>query len=244
MKTRQVTVVIGVRANPEENQRIRNAKATLLALNLQDIPRWNYRIILVEQDIRARLKADLSPVADRYIFAPNPGPYNRGWAFNIGTSLAARTSNVLCLVDADILVPPDFLRRGLTAFNAGHLAVQPYSEIAYLDAGSTKRAIQDRLASSLEAFEVNDYLGTVFSNSQGGCIWVDTTLYLNIGGHDENFRGWGCEDREFWDRLARNTSTKQLSGRLLHLDHPEPSKENRCFKANQLLYRKRTLRDR
>ena len=42
--------VVGVRAVMHEPARLRNAQACLQALNLQEIPRWRYRIVLVEQD--------------------------------------------------------------------------------------------------------------------------------------------------------------------------------------------------
>jgi hypothetical protein len=57
----------------------------------------------------------------------------------------------------------------------------------------------------------------------GGCIWVDASVYEQVGGHDERFRGWGKEDAEFWYRLARSTRITKLPGRLLHLYHPRPS---------------------
>ena len=81
---RSVTVVMGVRCNPSEPERLANAKICLQALNVQTLPRWRYRIVVVEQDETPRLERELAPFADKYVFAYNPGPYNRGWAFNIG----------------------------------------------------------------------------------------------------------------------------------------------------------------
>ena len=233
---RDLTVVIGMRAMPGEAQRRRNAVACLRALNLQDLPRWRYRIIVVEQDRTSQLEATLAPLADRYLFAYNAGPYNRGWAFNIGAALPASRAGVLCLIDADILVPPDFLRQGLEAVQAGRPAVLPYSEVIYLNAASTERAIKDRLAAPRAVLNAHDYHGQVFTTSQGGCMWVDAALYHQLGGHDERFRGWGREDREFWDRLARATPIARLPGTLFHLDHPRPAMEDAWALANQALY--------
>jgi glycosyltransferase involved in cell wall biosynthesis len=233
---RDVTVVVGVRDVPGEPSRRRNAEACLRALNFQDLPRWRYRIVLVEQDDGPRLQGAISALADRYVFARNPGPYNRGWGFNVGARAVPDRAGALCLIDADLLVPPDFLRRGLEALRAGRRAALPYQEVVYLDAGSTERAIRERLADPMRAAEPRSYDGQAFRTSQGGCVWVEAGLYHAIGGHDERFRGWGWEDREFWSRLSRATGVERLPGSLLHLDHPRPAMGDRAALENQRLH--------
>ena len=231
---RNVTVVMGVRCNPDEPERLANAKICLQALNVQTLPRWRYRIVVIEQNETPRLERELAPFADKYVFAYNPGPYNRGWAFNIGAVTAK--DEVLLLIDADLLVEPDFLKRGLKQFEKGKRALLPYTEVLYLDAKSTAEAIQNYLSAPARALEPNGYKGRLFSTSQGGCIWVDAKLYREIGGHDERFRGWGREDREFWDRLSRVTRIEQARGRQLHLYHKRPAEEDSWATANQDLY--------
>lgn len=235
-QTRTLTVVMGVRVSANEPQRLKNAKICLQALNLQDLPRWQYRIIVVEQDHAPQVERELAPYVDKYIFAYNPGPYNRGWGFNVGAAAANGQGDVLCLIDADLLVQPDFLRTILQRFESGKRAVQPYTEVVYLDARSTDRAIKDFLAAPMRRLDSNNYRGRLFSTSQGGCIWVASSMYYEIGGHHEGFRGWGREDREFWDRLSRFTAIEQLPGRQLHLDHPRPAEEDRWALANHDLY--------
>jgi glycosyltransferase involved in cell wall biosynthesis len=232
-RARSVTVVMGIRCNPSEPERLAHAKICLQALNVQSLPRWRYRIVVVEQDEMPRLETELKPFVDKYVFAYNPGPYNRGWGFNIG---AVRAGGVLCLIDADLLVASDFLQRGLEQFEQGKRALLPYTEVLYLDAKSTAEAIRKYLAAPARPLEPNGYKGRLFSTSQGGCIWVESTLYREIGGHDERFRGWGREDREFWDRLSRATRIEQARGRQLHLHHTRPAEEDSWATANQDLY--------
>ncbi|HEX6728685.1 MAG TPA: glycosyltransferase, partial [Pyrinomonadaceae bacterium] len=235
-EARTVTVVMGIRAAAEEPQRLANAKICLQALNLQDLPRWKYRIIIVEQDQASRLERELAPYVDKYIFVYNPGPYNRGWGFNVGACASGGHEDVLCLIDADLIVAPGFLQRVLRSFEQGKRAVLPYKEVSYLDSQTTERVIRDYLAGPLRPLEANNYRGRLFSTSQGGCIFVASSLYHEIGGHDERFRGWGREDREFWDRLSSVTNIEQLPGRQLHLSHPRPNEEDSWATANQELY--------
>jgi glycosyltransferase involved in cell wall biosynthesis len=235
-ESRSVTVVMGIRCRPDEPERLANAKICLQALNVQTLPRWRYRIVVVEQDDEPRLERELAPFADRYVFAHNPGPYNRGWAFNIGTVGPGTKDSVLCLIDADLLVRPDFLESCLRRFAEGQRALLPYSEVLYLDAKSTARVVKHYASAPARPLEANGYRGRLFNTSQGGCIWVDSTLYREIGGHDERFRGWGREDREFWDRLSRVTRIAQTPGRQLHLYHKRPAEEDSWALANQDLY--------
>lgn len=232
---REVTVVMGIRAAAAEPERLANARICLQALNLQNLSRWRYRIVVVEQDEQPRLARELAPFVDKYVFAYNPGPYNRGWGFNVG-ACAGGSAELLCLIDADLLVPPDFLQRGLQSFESGKRAILPYTEVLYLDAPATEIAIGDYLAAPLLPLETNKYQGRLFDTSQGGCIWVASSLYQEIGGHDERFRGWGREDREFWERLNRATESQQLPGRQLHLNHTRPQEEDSWATANQVLY--------
>ena len=233
---RELAVIVGVRAGVGETDRLRNAKACLQALNLQDLERWRYRIIIVEQDSEPRLESALAPLADRYVFAYNPGPYNRGWGFNVGACLPA-AAKILCLIDADLLVSPSFLSNGLKQFMAGSRALRPYNEIVYLDRPSTGQAIQRRMDAPMSSDSAEYNSGQVFHDSNGGCIWVEARLYEEIGGHDERFRGWGWEDRDFWRRLARLTAIETMQGRMHHLDHTRLQMNDRWATANSELDR-------
>jgi glycosyltransferase involved in cell wall biosynthesis/SAM-dependent methyltransferase len=233
---REVNIVVGVRAKPGEPERLRNAKACLWALNLQSIPRWRYRIILVEQDREPFARAELAPLADRYVFAYNPGPYNRAWAFNIGARLTGEGPDPLCLMDADILLSPESLAAGLEALAAGRNAFQPFREVIFLDRDSSERVIRERLSNPHSPLNVYDFEGSVFGTSRGGAIWVRSNLYHLVGGHDERFRGWGREDREFYERLNHTAKVKRLGGCILHLHHSRPDEEDCWAMANRALY--------
>jgi glycosyltransferase involved in cell wall biosynthesis len=234
---RDATIVVGLRALPGDRERLRNARAVLTALNFQTLARYRYRIVLVEQAEAAHLAGDLGPLADRYVFAYNPGAYNRGWGFNVGAAIAGPSEGPLCLIDADLLAPPDFVAHGIEAMTGGRRAVLPYRTVRYLPAIDTARAIEKRLASQGSSPNPKNFGGRVFRNSQGGVLWVDALLYRDIGGHDERFRGWGREDREICLRLDRaGASPHRLDGCMLHLDHPRPAETDSAAAANRSLY--------
>gem|GEM_PF-368967 len=230
---------MAIRSKHDEPERLRNAKASLYCLNHQTLERSRYNILIVEQDIVSRLKEQLSPLMDHYIFAYNPGPFNKSWAFNIAASSDLSKKSILCLIDADLLLPSDLLAQGFDAITAGHLAVLPYNEVAYLDHVSTKNAIDNLMRSG--SINPSEYSGNLWTTSHGGCIFVDVDLYNAIGGHDERYRGWGFEDADFWDRLSKATNVKSLTTRLLHLNHPDQPRDE-STDANCRLYEKLGLR--
>lgn len=232
---RQVVVIIGARASRSQPRRLRNLLVCLRALNLQDLERWRYRIVLVEQDRSPQLRETVAPYVDQYVFVPNPGHYNRGWGFNVGALLPGSRESALCLMDADLLVPPGFLREGLETMQRGARAIQPYARVLYLDGPGTQRALADFAAGWGHSLFTERYTGQMFTTSQGGCLWVKQDLYTSIGGHDERFRGWGNEDREFWMRLEKACPIARLPGRLLHLEHESPSMTDAAAQANHRL---------
>jgi glycosyltransferase involved in cell wall biosynthesis len=235
-EARELTVVVGLRSSPDEPQRLTNALICLRALNVQDLERERYRIVVVEQDEAPKLQNTVAPYIDNYVFAYNAGPYNRGWAFNIGAALPAAASGVLCLIDADLLIGPDFLRRCLENVQGRRAAVLPYDEVVYLDAAATGQVVSAYVKAPLAYRDATAFHGRVFSTSQGGCIWIDAGLYRDVDGHNERFRGWGREDRDFCRRVEKVVKISRLKGRLLHLYHPRPAEDDKWARLNQQLF--------
>lgn len=230
-----VTVVIVIRLGDTDGIRARNLSACLAGLRRQNLPKSNFRIIVVEQDEESRWERTAMPSIDTHVFIYNPGPFNRGWAFNVGARTVS--SGVLCLLDADLLLPPAFLLSGLAAWREGALAIRPYNEVVYMGSASTTYVLA-RLAEDgeIDFFDPN-IQGGVQTTLEGGCSWIDVSLYHRINGHDERFAGWGHEDREFSRRLSTVTSILTLPGRLLHLNHPRAESLKYEGRANLLLYR-------
>ncbi|MGA2600866.1 MAG: glycosyltransferase [Bryobacteraceae bacterium] len=229
---RPLAVIVGIRANAAESDRARNLKLCLETLRAQDLSSEDFEIILVEQDHAPQVRPEISALANRYQFAYNAGPYNRGWAFNIGAKLIPGAAEYLLLLDADVLLRRDSLRRVLELLRAGHRAVRPYREALFLDRESTERVV----AAWPELPAHSDLGGTAFVNPMGLSIAVEAGLYERMGGHDERFWGWGWEDREFWERLEHHTEVARLPDRILHLHHEHSQIKEVWAATNQSLF--------
>jgi tetratricopeptide (TPR) repeat protein len=230
-----VTVVLGVMIDSPTCERALNLTAALTSLSLQTLDRSRYRIVLIEQGPEPHLEALVRPAVDEYVFAYGPGRFNRSWALNIGAMRAA--TGIVCTFDADLIVPRDFLQRGLMAWQCGALAIKPFDQILYMDAESTERVRQQLTQGQRVYCDHPSYRGHVHPWSKGGCIWIDAGLYRALGGHDERFEGWGDEDRDFWVRLTRRTKVVTFPRRVLHLYHARDFERHPEVAANRLLLR-------
>ena len=207
----EAAIIIGIRAAPEEPERRRNLVACLESLRARP---QTIEVVVIEQDGAPHLERLVRPLADRYLFARNAGLYNRGWAFNIGAGEAA-DAEYLFLLDSDVLLPHDSLNRALERMRSGVRVLRPYTEALFLNPENA---------------------GNVFLNPMGLCLWIRSDFYRHVGGHDERFRGWGWEDREFWERIERYTPIDRLPDRIVHQHHPRRVMDDVSGAANAELF--------
>lgn len=221
----ELAIVLPVRFTSDADERLRNCMAALHALNRQTADRARFRLVVVEQDVEPRGRRYLAHLADDYVFVVNPGPFNKSWALNIGV-LAAERARLLCLIDADALVPPDFVSRTLERMNGGIAAELPFTELLFLDQRSTAAAIAQRLPASADGHTSVDertMRGFTLLGVKGFCICVTREIFDKVGGYDERYTVWGDDDNEFYGQVAERTTVSRLPGAMLHLWHRRPT---------------------
>jgi hypothetical protein len=220
----ELAVIVPVGFPEGQPHRLRNCLAVLHALNRQHLDRSRYRVVVVEQGPRPRADEVVAGLVDDYVFAPNPGPFNKSWAFNLAVN-TVDSAAFLCLLDADALPDGRYLGDALHHMHAGGAALQPFSEALYLDEASTAVALHQVLPLGLGGGELLDdrwLRGFTMAEPVGFSVWLTRERYLSVGGHDERCRGWGYEDREFHGRLMASGGVRRLPGMLPHLWHPRP----------------------
>jgi hypothetical protein len=222
----ELAVIVPVGFPEGQPERMRNCLAVLHALNRQHLDRARYRVVVVEQGPQPRAGSAVARLADDYVFAPNPGDFNKSWAFNIAVNLVD-TVTFLCLQDADALPDPNFLDDNLRHLCAGESALLPFTDVVFLDQESTAVALHQVLpldpgsgGGSVDYRWLRGF--TMPNNAVGFSVWVSRERYLAVGGHDERYRGWSYEDIEFHGRLVASGGVRRLPGTLPHLWHPRP----------------------
>jgi len=148
------------------------------------------------------------------ILADRPGEWNVSAARNTG--VAAATTDVVVIMDADMVIPLGRLTTAVERVAHTNHVIHPYDVVEYLNQhGKIRRRLP---------------------HSPGGCTIIRRDTYNALGGHDENYHGWGYEDTDFNTR-ADVFGVEWLPGPATHQWHP-PDKDVTTpqFKANQARY--------
>jgi hypothetical protein len=224
----ELSVLIGHRGQ----ERLPLLLATLESLAAQEGVKLE--CLVIEQDSKVRIREAL-PGWVRHLHAPlgDPeAPYNRSHTFNCG-ALAARGS-VLLLHDNDMLVPRGYGKRILQRIRAGYQVVNPKRFVFYLQAGHSQGVLEGR--SDLDQLPAE----VIVQNLEaGGSLAITAQAYASLGGMDEEFRGWGGEDNEFWDRCLTLPTWIWGYEPIVHLWHRSQPLKGQSDNPN--LERARTL---
>lgn len=147
------------------------------------------------------------------VIADNIGRFNRSAARNSGVERS--NQEIVVVVDADNFISPKQIYDAIDLAKDNVLA-KPFQWFGYLDEESTKKFYGGvRELSSLN-FE-NDPR----KKFKGGAYVMKRSLWVEIGGMDEGFIGWGGEDDAFHIRCVENSiKTKYVDGFCYHLFHP------------------------
>jgi hypothetical protein len=221
-----VLIVVPFRDRDTGGRRLRNLRACLASLGDQDCPRERYRVAVVEADDRPRWREVIEGLCDHYVFVQSGGLFNKSWTVNVGVRAAGASSELLAVLDADVLGDRSFVSRNVERFRAagtgGHL---PYRDALYLDAVSSHRAVRDRLTDGRPAVDPDGLRGFVLRRPPGYCVWLRTEVFDRISGMDERFEGWGAEDNDFTLRAGIAAPLDAYADPLLHLYHPSAVQE-------------------
>jgi hypothetical protein len=162
----------------------------------RDVP---IECIVVEQD-RGRVIEERLPEWVRYVFTPCETAYNRAAAFNAGVE-AAR-GELVVLHDNDIVVPAAYAAEVAARGGDGFEFLNLKRFLFHLNGPA------DRTPAS------------VMQNAVGGSIAAARRAYVDIGGFDDQFVGWGGEDNDFWDRVHAHGNAYEFGYLpMIHLHH-------------------------
>lgn len=187
----------------------------------------------------------------KFLFVENKSTYYRTRALNIG--IKAATSDVVVSLDTDCIVPIDSIYACQEALLNGATVAWPYNgyfidvaeplrgqitknQFNYGDIlkrldGNYKLPLTGVYKEFLARCTSSDHLGT------GGIVMFNRNLFLSIGGYNENFIGWGCEDNEIVTRVDKLGHKKfrdtNIQSICFHLYHRSAERaENPFFERN------------
>ena len=204
MNTHTFTFIIGYRHRID---RFNNLKRTLDWIN----GFAGVDVILVEQDTHSKISH--LTLRARHIFLKSDKPYNRSWAFNIGTKLSK--SNVIVFSDSDLIMEPNQFIEGLKAIEQYDM-VSPYNSVLDLTAQESTLQLQDIVKINRPGRGETDNQKI---NICGGISIFRKDAIQRIAGWNEDFIGWGGEDDFQAIKVENFLSNTTLPYKCYHLYH-------------------------
>ena len=187
----------------------------------------NLSIVVVEQDEKQTLDNEkLKQQNVEYIFAYNPGYFNRGWGFNV--AIRRYKADYYFFADNDIVLPiKDTIDMFKKSFE--YEAINPYSSI-YDTSEDINKLNDEEKRNIIHSYTKGDkkinemkYIDNKRENIcfGGGIVGLSYASVYNLSGFDERFRGRGYEDYALTAKIKLFTPyTYEYPIEAIHLYHP------------------------
>lgn len=184
------TLIIGLKLNDGDNNRLDNLNFLLewIDYHYDDM----FDVLLVEQGTEKKLSDSIIKKYSflRYEFLYNPKEYNRGWGYNVAVKEFCSDSDVVGLLDTDVLTGSNFVAEVRDCLLGKYDVVSPYQNVYYTDEAEAKKIISSKSLSHLKDPAKIKNPVTI----TGGVVLFRKSTYMELKGF-EQYIGYGCEDR-------------------------------------------------
>ena len=162
-------------------------------------------------------------------------PYSRSEAINAAVAAATAAEpdwKTVVVIDADVVIDLASVRQGVLMATESKRMTLPYREYVSL----TRRGTEGLLDGASHPGPVRFPPGVLMSHVSSVVI-VPRALWDRVGGFDERFVGWGCEDRAFYEACrVLGGGVERIDGRVYHLWHPiGATTDSPLYRTNKML---------
>lgn len=165
--------------------------------------KYDFPINVIECDLVPKLKNDNR--YKKYFYKVNFEYFNRSYTINRLKDFCQ--SNFICICDADIIF--DYTR-----FNKALKQLENFDFIFPYTGPIYNISIKQYLEKTFS----KDSLYAITSNS--GILLCKRDSFIQSGMFNENFKGWGGEEQEFYHRIHKlGFKIGKIKGPLYHLNH-------------------------
>lgn len=151
--------------------------------------------------------------------------YNRSKAINNGVKKS--TKKILIITDSDIVLDLDSIKKAIRLVET-HKIVLPYDKLIKLSKNITQKILLNYYY-NISNIKL-DTNCEIYTHPKSSICVIDKKLFKQVGGFDEEFRGWGCEDVAFYRSLmyVNKYIYVMKNYNIYHLYHDH----NRDYKSN------------
>lgn len=203
--------------------------------NLKRVLEWTNSFsesetIIVEQDTHSKITHLKLPA--RHIFTKSNMPFNRSWGFNVGAKNAK--SDIVVLTDCDLIMDPYKFIEALNLIGT-YECVSPYTSVVDMDVQESTKKIEEMVRIDRPGRGETDHQKI---NTCGGMTIFRKEAFLRIGGYNEDFIGWGCEDDFETIKVQNFLKWYELPGRCYHLYHERFAPDQKWYQRNLKILQK------
>lgn len=160
-------------------------------------------------------------------------PFNRSASRNLGVR-AADPGEIVVVCDADTLPEPLGLATALRRAYDGRLHY-PFAVVNYLSEVGTLNVLRGNQPDPAQ-------IEHSIPSAQGGIMVMRASAWLEAGGMDEQFIGWGYEDNAFYAKVARMIGPPvHHPGVAWHLWHPAQRYQGSTEETNNFFMARRAI---
>lgn len=150
-------------------------------------------------------------------------------------AVEASPFDVVAVIDADVFISPAQVAYAMRWSAEDNRLTKPYFVVGYMSKSATVEWTS--VARSDISEEEFRRLSLPWDGIHGGAFVLPRRTWLQVGGMDEGFEGWGGEDNAFNFRCAGALGRVGLvRGFGLHLYHPRPGKMSDQNRERLLTY--------
>ncbi|MCM0717987.1 alpha-1,2-fucosyltransferase [Parabacteroides sp. W1-Q-101] len=231
IENQDVTFVIPVRVDSPE----RSANLDVVLEQLSH--REQASVLLLEADTKPLYKLKKAYSNVRYFFVEDPDPVFYRTKY-LNQLLREAKTELVGIWDTDVIVPDTQIDKALRDLMEGKAVMSyPYDGRFYICTAEESTYYRQGGLPERWLDQVNR-ISYCISNSVGGAFLVRKSLYLEAGGENEAFYGWGMEDQERIRRMfILGLPVTQVDGSLFHLFHPR--NENSRYRDKEAEYKSR-----
>lgn len=206
-----VTFVISVRIDSFQ----RKENLDVLLDRLSKRKRSKLIVLEADSDSKYRVPENYPNVTYHFVKDDNPIFYRTKY---LNELLREADTSIVGIWDTDVIVPDDQIDRSIKDICDGRVVMSfPYDGRFIFC--SLEDSIVFRDNRLIEFLKGKEYSGC-FAHSVGGAFLIHKDRYLEAGGENEHFYGWGMEDMERVKRMEiAGLPVSRVSGALYHLFH-------------------------
>lgn len=213
--TSELTIVIPVRIDCQERKE--NLDAVLYSL----LRTTNASILILEADTERKYYHREQSNRLDYIFVHDDNPiFHRTHYLN--KLLRLSKNNIVGIWDTDVILDAVQIKEAVNAVKMGITLCYPYDgRFLFLNIEQSNN-VRNNVVSFLNDENKESTTSLAMGRpSAGGAFIVNKQRYLQSGGENENFFGWGPEDAERFKRMEiLEEPVGRIQGPLFHLHHP------------------------